>query len=148
MDPFSITTGAAGFVSLGITVCEGLITYCRAYKSRDDDILLLNQHSERLQKFLALTQVRLQPGGLPVNSEVKDAIQNSIDACGACLQELERLSAKYPPRSQIPGGLKDRGKAVVNHDRYPFQKENFDTFRGQLNELQSAMCSYLLLLNK
>lgn len=83
-----------------------------------------------------------------MSSELKVAINNSIDACGVCIRELERLSAKHQPRSLASSGLKARGKAVVDHVRYPFQKEDLDSLKGQLNDLQQAMCSYLLLLNK
>ncbi|KAH8753579.1 hypothetical protein F5883DRAFT_574634 [Diaporthe sp. PMI_573] len=49
MDPFTIVTGGAGLLSTSITVCHGLINYCRSYRSREEDPSGLQHNSERLK---------------------------------------------------------------------------------------------------
>lgn len=145
MDPLSITAGAAGFICLGVTVCDGLVAYCRAYKSRDDDILLLNQHSERLQQFLCMVQDRMQSGS-QVDLTLKDAVQICINASADCVLEFGKLTAKWQLRPHT-GGFKASSQVIADHLRYPSQKRDTYNLKAQLNELHRSLCSYMLLLN-
>ena len=45
MADFGAAAGAVGVISLGIQVCQGLVSYCNAWKSHDKDI---GDASERL----------------------------------------------------------------------------------------------------
>lgn len=47
-DPPSIAAGAAGLVSLGITVCSGLLDYCNAWKDQHTDVSRMCQPLEAL----------------------------------------------------------------------------------------------------
>lgn len=94
MAPFSLSTGVAGLVSLGLTLCDGIIIYCDKYQSRDDDIKSLSQHADQLRKFLRLFEHRAMRRG-PVEADLKNAVQVSLDACSVCELELENITSKY-----------------------------------------------------
>ncbi|KAH6987109.1 hypothetical protein EDB80DRAFT_782491 [Ilyonectria destructans] len=120
MDAFSIATGAAGLASLGITLCDGVISYCRSYQSRGNDLLQLSQEAESLQKFLRQLEER-QQGPTATPETLRSALQDSLDACKLCMQGFEALHAKQSQHSQSPS-LKNQGKSVVKGLQYPFQK--------------------------
>lgn len=48
-DPFSVAASAISVASLGIQVCQGLLSYCVDYKSYDDTVGSLCRKIEGLQ---------------------------------------------------------------------------------------------------
>ncbi|KAK1526040.1 uncharacterized protein CCOS01_08458 [Colletotrichum costaricense] len=145
MDPLSVSSGVAGLISLGLTVCKGLSAFCQDYRSRDIDIINLKNHAQRLDSFLQLVQTRFQASH-QVDSALSLSLQNCFDACQGCVREFEALSKKQS-RSTGPKGLKEHGKDASRHLQYPFQKAKFDRLRAELQELYTAMTHYLLLMN-
>jgi hypothetical protein len=53
-DPFSVAGSAVGVASLGIRVCQGLISYYQDWKSQDDDIKAAVRSLEDLEQTLEL----------------------------------------------------------------------------------------------
>ena len=145
MDPLSVAAGVAGFVSLGITVCDGLMAYCRDYRSRDKDILLLGQHAERLQAVVRGIERRKCPssGGFIADASLADSMQQCLSACDVCILDCKTIRRKYS-KAEGPGR---HGKSAVRQLLYPFQREQFESVRAQMREFHSALLSYLMLLN-
>ncbi|KPM38457.1 hypothetical protein AK830_g8078 [Neonectria ditissima] len=144
MDPFTAVTGAAGLVSLGITICDGLLTYCRNYRARSDDLLVLSQHAERLRIFLRLLDDREQ--GSATKSDLKSYISECLGACDLCLQEFSAFNDKHSQQAPFPS-LKSQGKSVVRRLQYPFQRDMFEFFKQQMHEFQFALSTQVLLMN-
>lgn len=144
MDPFTAVTGAAGLASLGITICDGLMTYCRNYRARSDDVDALNQRAERLRTLLRLLDDRQQ--GAATNSAVKSSINECLGACELCLQELGTFSTRHtqtPPNST----LKSHGKSAIRRLQYPFERNMVEFFGQQMQEFQFALSTQIALLN-
>lgn len=59
-DPFSIASGSAGLVSLGLTLCKGLAEYISAVKSHGEDVRNLERKLNTLQMFLQAVDVTLK----------------------------------------------------------------------------------------
>lgn len=148
MDPFSIATGAAGLFSTGVTICNGLITYCRNYRSREDDLSSLQGNAERLRGHLKVIEGQQQHGvGLPPESpSLKASMDECIVACTNCLTELTQLSDKYsPPPSK--GSTQTSRSSLFRRASYPLQKDKFDFFRRQIHELHFTLSCQIGLLN-
>lgn len=147
MDPFSIATGSAGLVSLGITICDGLLTYCRTYKSRENDLNVLGDHAGRLQMFLQAIEKRLQNGPV-ADASFRATVMECFGACESCVQDAQALNGKY---SQVPAtpnsSMRVRGKAALRKLQYPFEADRFETLRKQLNDFHSALSGLLLVMN-
>ncbi|EXF80288.1 hypothetical protein CFIO01_08525 [Colletotrichum fioriniae PJ7] len=146
MDPLSISSGVAGLVSLGLTVCKSLNTFCMDYRSRDTDIINLKNHAQRLDSFLQLVQTRLEASH-QVDSALSESLKNCFGACQGCIQEFESL-AKKQNRPLGPKGLKEYGKDAARHLQYPFQKAKFDRLKAEIEEFYTAMANYMLLVNQ
>lgn len=147
MDPLSIATGSAGLVSLGITICDGLLTYCRSYKSRDDDLNALGDNSGRLQDYLRVIEKRLQSGHAP-DASFHTTVLECLSACKGCVQDVQVLSNKYSQVTIIPtSSFRIRSKAALRKLQYPFEADRFETLRKQLNDFHSALSGLLLVMN-
>lgn len=147
MDPFSLGTGVAGFVSLGLTLCDGILTYCAKYQARDDDTTSLSQHADQLRTFLRLFEHRAISRG-PVEADLKAAVQDSLDACSNCLLQVENITSKHSLPIRRANGLRIRSKAIVDRFKYPFQRDELLAFREQLNDLRSTLFGYQLLVDQ
>lgn len=147
MDPFSIATGAAGLFSTGVTICNGLITYCRDYRSREDDLNSLQGNAERLRGYLKVLEDRQHGVGLaPESPSLKASMDECIVACTNCLTDLTQLSDKYsPPPSK--GWNQASRSSLIRRASYPFQKDKFEFFRRQIHELHFTLSCQIALLN-
>ncbi|KAJ0107794.1 hypothetical protein J7T55_000056 [Diaporthe amygdali] len=146
MDPFSIVTGAGGLVSLGITVCNGLISYCGSYRSREDDITSLQGNAERLRKHLeVLDRQHLGVGLPPMSPSLKISMDECVEACKTCLDGLSRLSDKYSP--PMTGSLQRSRTSLTRKISFPLQKDKFESFRKQINQLHVTLSFQVGLLN-
>lgn len=147
MDPFSIVTGAGGLFSTGVTICNGLITYCRNYRSREDDLSSLQGNAERLRGHLKVLEGQQHGVGLPTESpNLKASMDECIVACTSCLTELGQLSDKYsPPPSK--GSSQASRSSLIRRASYPFQKDKFEFFRRQIHELHFTLSCQIGLLN-
>lgn len=145
MDPFTVVTGSAGLLSTSITVCHGLISYCRSYRSREEDLSGLRHNAEQLKTELRLLESRYRTAS-SMERDFRDAVNGCITACGKCLDELGHLSDKYSPPS-TGSAMQSRRQALSRKLRYPFQKDKFESFRQQFHGLHFVLLGYMGVLN-
>ncbi|KAH8760358.1 hypothetical protein F5883DRAFT_426020 [Diaporthe sp. PMI_573] len=147
MDPLSIASGAAGLFSTGVTICNGLISYCRSYRSREDDLSSLQGNAERLRGYLKVLEDREHGVGLPSESpSLKASMDECIVACTNCLTELSQLSDKYSP-TLLKHSNQKSPSSLIRRASYPFQKDKFEFFRRQIHELHFTLSCQIGLLN-
>lgn len=88
-DPFSLASGAVGIISFGLTVCQGIVTYCSSWKDRDKETSNVAKKAEGLRDTLEALRDLIEGGALqndPVLSDVKDKIL----ACEGGMHELKK----------------------------------------------------------
>ncbi|KAL8788612.1 MAG: hypothetical protein Q9195_007207 [Heterodermia aff. obscurata] len=79
-DPFSVAASAVSVVSLGIQVCQGLLSYYDDFKSFDDTINSLCQKIENLRATFEICEELLNTSGTTVSKAHTNVIKN-MDAC-------------------------------------------------------------------
>ena len=145
-DPFSVATGIAGLLSLGLQVSGGLIKYYRTYSTKDEDLHNLLGNAERLQSLLCLAKA--QQLGTP--TPASDGLHKSLEACSAagdiCAGDVKSIVQKYA-RQQHRRGFKERGQGLMRKLRYPFDKEKFEELRTALREFNAELLANLQLLS-
>ncbi|OTA97653.1 hypothetical protein M434DRAFT_26381 [Hypoxylon sp. CO27-5] len=145
MDPFSAVASAAGLVSLGITISNGIIEYCRVYRSREADLAQLARHAEHLRFVLDNVKNRTTEQQAP-DAGLQKTLERCRNTSNACLQGFKQLHAKYTSTSQH-GGFRVHSKELAHKLRYPFDKDNFERLRSQLQEFHTSLLGHLQLLN-
>ena len=125
VDPLSIVGSTAGIVSLGLQVCGGLITYCRAWRSHDKDI------EEVLDKLTDLeSTLKTLTGILSIVEGLDDNRTNTLQAARpkihSCVTNLEKLRLALIDFESIcqPTGVLDkihnvrlRGMSFFNREK-------------------------------
>lgn len=138
MDPLSITAGAAGFISLGITAAGGIIQYCKLYRSQDVDFVLLMRHAKELESFLGSIKDRTTASQSP-SRDVHNSLEGCRQACDACLNDFKQLNAKYTDQKS--------NRRLIYKLKYPFDKAKLDDLRSQLQEFHVRLLGILQLVN-
>ncbi|KAI1662788.1 hypothetical protein F4813DRAFT_341956 [Daldinia decipiens] len=138
MDPLSITAGAAGFISLGITAAGGIIQYCKSLRSQDVDFVQLTRHAKELESFLGSIKDRNTASQSP-NTDIHNSLQRCCQAYDACLNDFKQLNAKYTNQKS--------NRKLIYKLKYPFDKAKLNDLRSQLQEFHVILLGILQLLN-
>ncbi|KAE9378647.1 hypothetical protein N431DRAFT_396440 [Stipitochalara longipes BDJ] len=133
MDPVSalgVAAGAAGIISLGISVCDGLLGYYESCKNARADSARLYGSVERLvTNFKDLERIIQKPILKHTNFA---GVENNITACkqgvDTLQSELERISGTS--KSQHKFWTKARARAI-----YPFKEKTIQNLAGIVDRL-------------
>ena len=142
-DPFSVAASAVSVVSLGIQVCQGLLTYYGDYKSYDDTVGSLCRKIEGLRSTLQICDEALQKPGLTTSK----ASANVTDSIGACKDGLDLLQTALDSCKKIPKpqGLKAKIHNYGQQTSYPFKKSNILRLQSIVTDLQDNVQTALLV---
>jgi hypothetical protein len=139
-DPLSGTGSAIGVISLGLSVCQGIISYCGSWKDHDYEIRSLSNKACGLKDTLGLLQKLVRHDG-PVDAENNGSVYADVeDKVLACTAEIDKLNETLQqcrgrdqqPSSSLRGKLRAQGKRAV----YPFQRASLLSPKDTLESLQ------------
>ena len=136
---------AAGFISLGLQVCSGLIIYCSAFKDIDKDHKRIIRRTQGLSDILEHLSSLLSSSTLdelPSSTRVKDRILE----CAEGIQELDTMLKGYTDQGFGSQHLSRVTKNYVQRVLYPFRKSDLTSLNATLSDLQDNLNSALQLL--
>jgi hypothetical protein len=133
-DPLSVAGTAVGIVSLGIQVCQGLVSYLRSVDGRKKEIAgYLGEVQNLISVFTSLNEVL--PRLALQNASDHDTIRQCLGHCEDELDRLKLLVQKLRgPQAQadLKAKMKDVARAMV----YPFRE-------GELASVHQCLQSLL-----
>ncbi|KAF5641397.1 hypothetical protein F52700_3338 [Fusarium sp. NRRL 52700] len=144
-DPFSIATGVAGLISLGITVCDGLHTYFSAIKDRKDDLAIVTQSLALFKFHVFAVQSSASKLGHR-HSPAIDGLQLSLINCEMQLKCLETLLNELMP-TQDPSLVKEIWRKQKIIARYPFDRKKLVQLEEYLSRANTTLSSFIQALN-
>lgn len=109
---------AVGIASLGIQICQGLLSYYEAWRDCHQDICDACKKVGELKKTFSLLNGTLQTPGL--DSECRKRVADCLDSCAAGLKRFEK---KYHKLKGVdhPAGLREKTAAATKRTLYPFK---------------------------
>lgn len=131
-DPLSITASAAGIISLGITVCQGLIDYCQAFAGQDRNVRVVVQNLQGLERSLTLLR-----DSLTHRPDLLDLVRPYIVTLKGRIDNLQPILDRFRENvssENVSGlhALKEKMKTTTQRSLYPFKK-------GTISELQETV---------
>ena len=115
-DPLSVAASAAGLVSIGLTVCSGLLDYYSVWKDQPSDVSAMCESLVALNKTFGLLHERVcHP---LVDRKSVDLVTESIISCAAGVQRL---------RSKLDKIRKAKPGTLFRRDEWLFDKR-WDSF--------------------
>ncbi|KAK2811859.1 hypothetical protein FQN50_001897 [Emmonsiellopsis sp. PD_5] len=119
MDPFSVTGSAVGVISLGLTVCQGLVKYYQSWKDCGDDIKAMTDSTENLMESLSLIDLQLKSDHL--KPDLVSQVEASIKLCQHRMQALNSELEKLKDEAGS-GKLKQKLNIQSRRLQYPFKQ--------------------------
>ena len=135
---------AVGVISLGIQVCQGIISYYEAYKGQDEKAADILQDVSTLSKTLEAMQNCLSKPSLRQLDTIAQA-EDSIAVCASAVKRLEQLLAECR-QTAVPTDFKERMQLLTLKVAFPFRQSTIKDLRDTVKGLQANVCSALQAL--
>lgn len=127
---------AVGVASLGIQVCQGLITYFETLKDYGSDIDDVKNSVINLKGIFILLESSLQDPQLD-----KDRAERAgacLSSCSGKLKELEMIARELQTHAQ-PQGTKERIKRELQRAAYPFRAATLEKQKAAVADLRGQL---------
>ncbi len=144
MEGLGLSTGAAGLISLGITICQGLLDYYDSWKNAESHVSQMYLSIETLTKTLQLLERATQHEYF--DPDIVSRVEESIK----CLEKgLRSLKKKLDKVRLIPlqEGLKAKAKTQLRRTLFPFKESTLARLKELGNELRDDLSLALNLLH-
>jgi hypothetical protein len=146
MDPFTISTGIAGFLSLAIEITKILSTFISDAKSAHADAQLLLSEVESLctvlEQFAKFLRYDFR-GAFTAQS----ALYAAVIGCQHEIQTLSKKLEKLQRRGPGDGKVREAVKKVVNALEWPFRKEEYDGTLARLKRFEQTFVFAMTVAN-
>lgn len=119
MEPLGLSSGAAGLISLGISVCQGLLHYYRSWKDAEDQVAHMYKSIEALTETFRLLESALGPKVFTPAGVQK--VEKSIRSAENGLQSLRKKLDKIHLAPSEPG-WKAKGMAQIRRTLFPSRR--------------------------
>lgn len=135
---------AVGIASLGVQVCQGLISYYHDWQSYHEDISTACDKVGSLERTFALLKESLGQPSLDANRSAQ--VYSSLMSCKASLHGLEKRCTKLQTSGQ-PTSLRDRTVAVTKRTLYPFKASTLAKVSETVNDMLDQLSLAVQALN-
>lgn len=140
-DPLSLAGTAVGIVSLGLSVCQGIFSYCSCFHDCPKETKNMLQKLEGLKDVLeVLEDVFLSHENLRTETPAVKAAKRHILACENGLLQLKDILDKS---KATPTDLK---RDLINRAAYPFKRDTIRAILEHLESLQSNLDTSISIL--
>lgn len=143
-DPLSVLSGAAGLISLGFSVCQGLVSYYQAWSAWEDGVQNAVQDVQETLKFLSLLHARigkLSAHQVDIVVQAK-ALTARVRSAVHKLQDIGEKCKAVP----IENGERHRLRNFSRRSLYPFKQSTLRELRDTVRQTRESLESILQLL--
>jgi hypothetical protein len=123
---------AVGIASLGIQICQGLVSYYHDWRSYHEDISAACDKVSGLERTFALLKEALDQACL--NAEQTAQVRDSLLSCKDSIRGLEKRCAKLQASGQ-PSSARERAAAVTKRTLYPFKASTLAKVSEAVNDV-------------
>jgi hypothetical protein len=121
MDGVSAASAVMGIISLGITVCQGLVSYYADFTNARENISRLTRSMEQLTSKPTVLKEAITGSrslGVSICSVVEKSILSCKERIGRLNQELIKL--RHAPKAK---GSREKMVGFANRALYPFKSD-------------------------
>ena len=138
MEALGLSSGAAGLISLGLTVCQGLLDYYHSWKNAEDQVAQMYASIQALTETLKLLASAIEPEVFSRSSVQR--VDESIKSAERGLQSLGKKLDKIH-NVTLQSGWQAKGMAQFRRTLFPFKESTL----AKLKELGIELRQDLML---
>ena len=143
MAEIGVTSGIAGLLSLGITVCQSLLDYYHSWKDAEENVANTYGSIEELSKTLRLLEKAV--GYEEFNGDIVDQVRVSVRSAEKSIHSLEKRLGKVRVVA-LQTGWRDKAKAQFRRALYPFKESTLAKLRELSGETRENLSLALNVL--
>ena len=143
MEALGLSSAAAGLISLGLTICQGLLDYYHSYKDAENQVAQMYASIEALTETFRLLESAIEPKVFSRGSVQK--IEQSISSAESGLQSLRKKLDKIR-LSPLQSGWKAKGMAQLRRTLFPFKESTLAKLKELGIELRQDLSLALEVL--
>ncbi|KAL3461880.1 hypothetical protein BJX64DRAFT_150169 [Aspergillus heterothallicus] len=146
-EAFSAMSGAAGVISLGLSICHGLLAYYEPFKSFDEQISDIGSRITALKEVLNVLHKVIDESFAQFSPSTAQATTVALGTICSCRDGLNRLQIILQRSTQTTGSkICTRVNRQVNRLLYPFRRETLIALMELLDWLQATLNTSLQML--
>jgi hypothetical protein len=147
-DPLSVAGSAVGIISLGLTVCQGLLAYYGPFKSFHDQIDEVICRIAALDGILKVLQDVFMDDHIISTSLTAQSAAVAVDCILRCSEGLHRLKKTLEKCTSTKSTNNPfRSKIQINRMLYPFRRDTLMALLETMSWLQANLNTSLQILN-
>jgi hypothetical protein len=131
-----VAGSAVGIASLGIQVCQGLLTYYDDWRGYHTDVGSAYDSIDDLSRTLALLKASLDSDEL--DEERKNRVKRCLQSSEESLAKLSQKSQKLRKHGQ-PEGLRQKAWAEIQRAWYPFRASTLAKLREIVDDVRERL---------
>ena len=131
-----VAGSAVGIASLGIEICQGLLSYYDGWKGYETDISGARDSITDLQHTLIILKESVEKGGL--DPDRTDRVKSCLESCTGGLVELSKKLDELRKHDK-PEGLRQKTRSEMQRIWYPFRKETITKLRGNVADVRERL---------
>ena len=145
-DPFSAAGTAVGIISLGIQVCQGLVSYYDKWKSFDDDIAQIQDRLNGLKQTLENLERNIVPKFRSSNAREVEDVDKKILSCCSGIHKLRVILAQCQSSAPTSNTVHRKAYRLLQKTFYPFKRTTLLELSTILSNLQENLHTSMLSL--
>jgi hypothetical protein len=134
-DPISVTGTVIGIVSLGLSLCQGLVDYLGALKCRREEIESTYQQINGLQSSFSVIKAVLPKLRTDYQASGQ-VVRNHLRLCEDEIHRLTQLLDEFKHHDSPSGSLNMRVQFQAKKLLYPFRQGNIHRLEKWCTETQ------------
>ncbi len=137
MEVFTVASSAAGLVSLGLTVCTGLLKFYESVKGAEEDVKGMYSSIEQLTKTFTYLRSSIQQSQF--SKDVVARVEESIRMCESGLVALQKKLSKISNAVQANRGWSHKLRSEFQRALYPFRESTIVRLKEICRDLQGNL---------
>lgn len=133
---------AVGIISLGLQVCQGIVSYSQAWRGYDEEIQNARNKAQALRmplKTLRDTVEELQQ----TRPEVAADLEEQAMSMQSSIEKLKKVVDRFKPAQSE--AFPDKVRAQLKKGVYYFQKDTLQDVQNHLDQIQNVLQTSLLM---
>lgn len=131
-----VAGSAVGIASLGIQICQGLLSYYDAWRGYDSEVSSAYDSIDDLSRTLALLKASLNSDEL--DEAKKDRVKRCLQSCEESFVKLSQKSQKLRKYGQ-PEGVRQKAWAELQRGWYPFRAGTLAKLRDIASDVRERL---------
>ncbi|KGO37124.1 hypothetical protein PEXP_001490 [Penicillium expansum] len=135
---------AVGIISLGLQLCQGIVSYSEVWRGYDEEIQNTNNKAKALRMLLKTLRDTIEDLQ-ETRPEVAADLEEKAMSMHSSIEKLRKIVERFKPAR--PEAFPEKVRAQLKKSVYYFQKDSLQDMQNHLDQIQNVLQTSLLIYN-